>query len=158
MTIKRSEPSIAIPSTAQQNILLVRKLFEEAYNRYNLAILDQIMANNVKLHDPASPKHNEGLEAIKELETTYTKAFPNKKIKIDDIRAIENIVIVRWTCVGIHTGALQGIEPANKAFTINGISIYQITNGKITEIWQNWDRLGLLEQIGEIAPALALHY
>lgn len=142
---------------SQKNIELTRRLFDEVYSKGNLSACDNLLAPNIKLHDPARPHQREGLAAFKELEKTYTQAFPNKKAKIDEIWAAEDKVIARWTCQGVHKGELEGIAPTNQEFKITGISIYRYNNGKITEIWQNWDRLGLLEQIGEIQPAHALH-
>jgi steroid delta-isomerase-like uncharacterized protein len=109
------------------------------------------------MHDPATPNAKEGLQAFKSSESNYEKAFPNKKIKIDDIFATEDKVVVRWTCTGTHKGNLQGLSPTNKDVKFTGISIYTISNGKITEVNQQWDRLALLEQIGEVTPAHALH-
>ncbi len=140
-----------------QNINQTKKLFEEIYNKGNLTMLDGLVANNVRLNDPATRQQKEGLKALKDTEASYIRAFPNKKVKIEDIMSSEDKVIVRWTCQGVHKGELQGISPTNKEFKISGISIYRFANGKVTEIWQSWDRLGLLEQIGEIQPALALH-
>lgn len=141
----------------QQNIKITRKLYDEVFTKGQVNVLDEVLAPNVKLHDPAQPHFKDSIASFKQVETTYTKAFPNKKVKIEDIFAVDDKVVVRWTCQGVHRGELQGIAPTNKNFTITGISIYRFTGGKISEAWQSWDRLGLLEQIGEVQPALALH-
>lgn len=140
----------------QQNLGLIRRFFDEVCNKGNIAALDELAAGNVHLNDPAAHR-KEGLHAYKELETLYCKAFPNKKVTIDDLISSEDKVIVRWTCKGVHAGDLQDIPATNRSFQISGISIYRITNNKIAEVWQTWDRLGLLEQIGEVQPAHALH-
>ena len=127
----------------------IRRLFEEGFSKGNLSIMDEVCANNVRLHDAAQPNLKEGLTTLKEVESNYNKAFPNKKVKIDELITADNKIIVRWTCQGVHKGNFEGISPTNKPFTITGISIYGFTNGKINEIWQTWDRLGLFEQIGE---------
>lgn len=142
----------------QQYVTFVRRLYDEVYSKGNLQVLDEIMSENVKLHDPAAPQHKDGLRSIKELENSYKKAFPNKKVKLDDIFGLEDKVVVRWTCHGTQKGDLQGIAATNKDFTISGISIYKFSNGKIAEMWQFWDRLGLLEQIGEVERSACLHY
>lgn len=143
-------------NTPQQNLSLIRRLFDEVYNKGNIAALDSLAANNIRINDPAAHR-KEGLHAYKEMETLYCKAFPNKKVTLDDLISSEDKVTVRWTCKGSHTGDLQEIAATNRSFQISGISIYRITNNKISEIWQSWDRLGLLEQLGEIQPAHALH-
>jgi steroid delta-isomerase-like uncharacterized protein len=143
--------------TAQQNISLVRKLFDEIYTKNNITLADQIFSENVKLNDPAAPNFKKGLMGLKEREAMYKTAFPDKKLTIDDIVGTEDSVCVRWTFQGTHKGDLQGIPATGKSIKIVGISLYRISNGKISEINQVWDRLSLLEQIGEIEPALALH-
>ncbi len=141
---------------SEQNITMTRRLFDEVYNKYNVSALDELVLPSVKLHDSAHTRNNSGISCLKEIETCYIKAFPNKKLKIDDIFAVEDRVVVRWTCNGVQKGPLHDIAPSNKPFTISGISIYKFANGKIAEIYQNWDRLALLEQIGEVQPAMAL--
>ena len=134
-----------------QNINLVRKLYD-LYNKSDLNRLnafDEILAPNLQLHDPAV-SNKSGPQALKQAETMYIKAFPNKINKIDNIFAADDLVVVRWTVAGTNKGEFQGNAPTNKEFKISGISIYRITSGKISEIWQIWDRYGLLEQLGEI--------
>jgi predicted SnoaL-like aldol condensation-catalyzing enzyme len=33
---------------------------------------------------------------------------------------------------------------------VTGIDIFRIAGGKLVELWQNWDQLGQLQQIGAI--------
>lgn len=141
----------------QHNITQIKKLFDEGFSKGNFAIYDEVMATNVKYIDPAMPTHRDGLQAVKEAERIYQRAFPNKKVKIDDIFAAEDRVVVMWTCHATQKGDLQGIPATNRDIKVSGISIYRFANGKITEIRQIYDRLALLEQIGEIQPAVALH-
>jgi steroid delta-isomerase-like uncharacterized protein len=140
-----------------QFITLVKRLFDEVFSKGNLKVADEIVAENVKVNDPASSHFRGGLSEFKQIEAKYDKAFPHKTCKIDDIFAIDDKVVVRWTAQGTHKGDFQGVSPTNSNFKISGISIYRFSNGKIVEIYQEWDRLGLLEQIGEVQPVAALH-
>jgi len=144
--------------TNQQNTTLVKKYFEEVLSKGNLTALDQLVSNDVKLVDAAQAHFKGGLAGLKHVQAEYIRAFPNKSIKIDEIMSTDdNKVVARWTCSGTHKGELHEIGATGKGFKISGISIYHLSNGKITEIYQTWDRLGLLEQIGVIEPAEALH-
>ena len=140
-----------------QNIALTKRLFEEVFNKGNLNALNEILANNVVVYDTALHNGKGGLREFKEAQVNYHHAFPNMKIKIDDIFGTEDKVFVRWTGTGTHKADLQGIAPTNENVKVTGISINQYKNNKITEIHTQWDRLGLLEQIGQIEPAEALH-
>lgn len=141
----------------QQNISMVRALFDEVYTKGNISICDQILANEVRVNDPAAPNFRGGIDAFKEREAVYRLAFPNKVTRIDDIFATEDRVVVRWTAQATHTGPLQDILPTEKNVKVSGISVFNLVNGKIQEIFQSWDRLGLLEQLGAILPLVALH-
>ncbi len=143
-------------TNTQPMINLVKKLFTEVFTKGNISVSDELVDTNVKLHDPAT-RNGHGLASFKDTENTYKRAFPTKKLTIEDIFAAGDKVIVRWTCQATQSGPLQDISASNKKINISGISVYRISNNKIVEIWQSWDRLGLLEQIGEIQPALALH-
>jgi predicted ester cyclase len=45
------------------------------------------------------------------------------------------------------TGDGLDVTPAGKAVHVTGISILRVANGRLVEGWQNWDMLGLMEQI-----------
>ena len=142
---------------AQENLALVKRLYSEFLSGNDLDSADQFYASNFKLLDPAVPSCT-NLNAVKQLEKTYNIAFPNKTLKIDDIWAMEgDRVLVRWTCQATQKGVLQDIPASNKNVKFSGLSLYRISNDKITEIVQFWDRLGLLEQIGAIQTLQALH-
>jgi len=40
-----------------------------------------------------------------------------------------------------------GVAPSGKAINVTGVSIMRIANGMLVEARQNWDMLGLMEQI-----------
>lgn len=142
----------------QNNINCVKSLVNEIYSKSgNLDKADQWIANDVLLNDPATPQYKKGLKAFKELEGTYERAFPNKKTKIDEIFAADDKVVLRWTTVGKHTGSLRQLPASNKDFKVCGISIFKCIDGKVTEICQTWDTLGLYEQLGEVRHAHATH-
>lgn len=139
-------------------IKAVRRLYEEVYTKGNLKVCDELFSPHLKLNDTANPKNKPGIAAFKECEHVYIKAFPTKKAKIEDIFASDNKVVVRWSCQGKQDGELKDFPASHRTFQITGISIYEFRDEKISEIWQSWDRLGLLEQLNAIqSPAHALH-
>jgi ketosteroid isomerase-like protein len=63
--------------------------------------------------------------------------------------------VTRWTITGTHEGELTGIPPTGRRISITGISIARIANGKIIESWNNWDALGLMQQLGVVSTETA---
>lgn len=134
----------------QKNIRLVQRLFEEQANQKDVSLYDQLFSKNVQLYGPASGQIVKGLSALKRVDREYYRAYPDAKFKIEKLFGHDDEVIVRWTCKGIYKKGYRAIAPKKENFCIWGLSIYRITRGKIQEIRQFWDRLGILEQIGEI--------
>jgi predicted ester cyclase len=59
--------------------------------------------------------------------------------------------VERWTINGSFTGASFFGAPSNgKKFSVSGISMYRIANGRIVEHWGEMDTLGLMQQLGMI--------
>ncbi|HSX26786.1 MAG TPA: ester cyclase [Chlamydiales bacterium] len=134
----------------KKNVELVRCLFEEQASRDDISLYDQLISEEVELYGPASGQVVKGLTALKKIDRGYHRAYPGAKFKIEEIFAHGDQVIVRWTCKGRHKEGHKGITPKKKEFAIWGLSIYRIAKGKIQVIRQFWDRLGILEQIGEV--------
>ena len=75
--------------------------------------------------------------------------MPDWFVAIDDLVAEGNKVSRRWTLRGTHNGDLMGIAPTGKPVTMRATALYVFNDeGKVTEIWWNYDALGLMQQIG----------
>jgi predicted ester cyclase len=62
--------------------------------------------------------------------------------------AEDEVVAARWTASGTHLGAWGAIEPTGRSATFSGVNIFRFENGKVAEIWNHRDDLGLMEQVG----------
>jgi predicted ester cyclase len=82
----------------------------------------------------------------------YRGAFPDGHTTVEDSIAEGDKVAYRWTFRGTHRGELMGILPTERQVTITGITVDRISGGKIEEEWNNFDQLGMLQQLG-VAPA-----
>jgi len=138
---------------SEQNKAIVRRLFEELWNKGNLSVAEELYAPNYTHHDPSTPDFGRGPESERKRATLYRTAFPDLKLTIEDIIAEGETVMARWSCRGTHKGDLSGIAPTGKQFTISGVTIARLTNGKLAEGYVNWDALGLMQQLG-VAPEL----
>ena len=55
-----------------------------------------------------------------------------------------------------HTGDHLGMPATGKQVRITGITIARIRDGQVIEGWDNWDQLGMLQQIGAYQQPEAL--
>ncbi len=139
---------------SEGNKFVIRRSFEELWNKGNLSLADELFTPNYEHHDPSSPDFGRGPESEKKRAALYRTAFPDLQLTIEDIIAEGQTVMARWSCRGTHKGDLSGIAPTGKQVTISGVTVARFTNGKMLEGWVNWDALGLMQQLG-IVPELA---
>ena len=139
---------------SEVNKTIVRRLFEEVWNKGNLSVADELFTPNCEHHDASSPDFGRGPESEKKRATLYRTAFPDLRLTIEYIIAEGETVIARWSCRGTHKGDLSGIAPTGKQVTISGVSIARFSGSKMAEGWINWDALGLMQQLG-VVPELA---
>src|SRR5258705_6935411 len=62
-----------------------------------------------------------------------------------------DFVVGRWTATGNHTGPWGAMEPTGRPIAFSGVNIFRFEGGKVAEIWNHRDDLGLMTQIGGAA-------
>ena len=124
--------------SAQENEALVRRYFEEAWVKGNLAAVEDFMVPNYIEHQ-VPDVHLASRDSLKQLLATYYKAFPDMTSVLHDIFAQGDRVAFRWSVSGTHLGDWVGIPPTGNHITASGITIYRITGGKAVEGWTSID-------------------
>lgn len=115
--------------------------------------LDEVCGPNWTDHDPAFPfKDIRGPDAAKAALKLYEDAFPDLDVIIEDAFAADDKVCTRWIFEGTQTGDLPGIPATGKRFSVKGITVDRIEDGKLAESWSSWDGLGMFQQIGVAPP------
>ncbi len=134
---------------AAENSALVRRFIEEIFNQGNLEVAEEILAPDYQHHDPTTGQFGSGIEGFKQMISLYRQAF-DLQIVLEDQVAAEDKVVDRWTGHGTHQGEFMGMAPTGRKITATGISIHRIADGKIAETWNNYDALGIFQQLGII--------
>jgi len=110
--------------------------------------LAEVYAEDIVLHEPDEDVR--GVEGLKQFVTMIRSAIPDLRITLEEDIAEGDKVVSRWRAQGTHQGELMGIAPTSNQVMITGITIHRIEDGKIVEEWENWDALGLMQQIGAV--------
>ena len=110
--------------------------------------LAEVYAEDIVLHEPDEDVR--GVEGLKQFVSMIRSAIPDLHITLEDDIAEGDKVVSRWSAQGTHQGELMGIAPTGNQVMITGITIHRIKEGKIVEEWENWDALGLMQQIGAV--------
>ena len=132
----------------EANKTILRRYKVEILNSRDIDALDEVVAPGYLDHT-AFPGQAPGLEGLKQRVATLFRAF-DPHWTIDDIIAERDIVVLRWNHTGTHIGEFLGIPPTGKAFTMRGIDIYRVKDGKMAEHWNVVDMFGFYQQVGLI--------
>ncbi len=135
---------------SEENKILSRRVVEEVLVAGNLDVVDEILSKDYVHHDPAMPEEGHGREHFKEFASMYRSAFPDVHMQIEDQIAEGDRVETRWVASGTHEGDLMGINPTGNRVTVAGMTIDRIADGQIAETWDNYDALGMMQQVGAI--------
>jgi steroid delta-isomerase-like uncharacterized protein len=128
--------------------LLVRRYYD-ALNRRDAGALDGLLA-------PALVHHSvpgRGRQAFKAMLTGFHEGFPDLAHTLEDIVADGDRVAVRTTSTGTHRGTFLGHAPTGRAFRAAALSVYHVEDGAIHEVWEVFDTLDMLRQLGLYTPA-----
>ncbi len=130
----------------EENKKLVLRWIEEAWEKKNLDIVDELHAPDYVGHIVGTPGPIRGREAFKELLATYYAAFDLHRT--NEFLVAEGDKVVACDTYRVkHTGEFAGIPPTGKELTVAGIDIYRIVDGKIVEQWYEMDLTGMLQQL-----------
>ena len=124
-------------------------LISEVGNKGNLNVVEEILDTDYVSHNPAGANIT-GPQEYKQFISDLRTAFPDLRFIINDRFTKEDKVVVRWTVHGTHKGEFMGIPPSSKEVKVTGIVIHRFAGDKIQETWEEYDSLGLMQQIGAI--------
>ena len=139
---------------SEANKALVRRGIEEAVNKGNFSVVDEIVSTDYVYREPTVGEKR-GRAGFRELITMYRNAFPDVTLTIDEQIAEGDKVVTRWNATGTHRGELFGTAPTGKQVRIQGIIVSRIANGKIVEETEVYDALGMLRQLGAVPAAVS---
>jgi len=75
-------------------------------------------------------------------------AFPDAHITIDDIFGQGDQVVVRVVVSGTQEGPILGIPASGRHVQWDGVDIYRLSDGKISNIWAGDDWTAILNDAG----------
>ena len=143
---------------SEANKELVRRHFEEIFNRKNFAVCDEVMAEEYSEHAPApfsesAPGRVNGPQAMRQTAEWLLAQFPDLHMTIEAMIAEGDTVAVRILSEGTNLGALNGVvPPTGKRFSARQSHWYRVQDGKLVEHWATREDLPAMLQLGIIQP------
>jgi predicted ester cyclase len=124
---------------------LGRRWFELVWNQGRREAIAEMLAPDAVVHDGNSDAS--GPEGFYPFYDRLRAALSEIRVEVHGTVAEGDMLCVRWSCTGKHTGDGLAIDPTGVTVHVTGITILRIADGRLVEGWQNWDMLGMLEQI-----------
>lgn len=120
--------------------------------KVDLAVLEELMAPEYVFHDTDGTNYR-GLDGARQMIQMLWTSLPDMQMTVDDMIAEGDEVMLRYTARGTHLGEMAGIPPTGKHIDVSGINVARFKEGKQVEVWDRYDELGVLRQIG-MAPVV----
>ena len=132
-------------STEENKALYLR--YQDALRAKNPDNLKAVLTPDFVGHDlpPGLPPGPESLILFRKM---ANEVFPDQKIVVEDLIAVDDRVVARLTMTQTHQAEFMGIPATGKPVAIELIEIDRIENGKIAERWAKLDWLNVLRQLG----------
>lgn len=133
---------------SEKNETVIRRFYEDVFSvgRMNTAAIDQYLAGNFVGHD--LPPGLNGREGYKKFVGMFAASFSDTTpIEAHQIISNEDKIVVRWSSTGRQSGEFMGCPATGRRITVKGIDIFRLAEGKIVDLWQEIDQLGILQQI-----------
>ena len=125
--------------------------FEEVWNRGRRQVIDELLSPDCVIHDGETSI--KGPEEFKKYFDLMRSAFSEIKVTPEEAISEGAMVCLRWSVKMRHTGDGLGMPATSRILQTTGISIVRFTDGRFAEAWQNWDMLGVMQQIQQAEPA-----
>jgi predicted ester cyclase len=113
---------------------LIRTMINEVFNAGRIDRLPEFFAAGMQAEAA-------GLHQL------LTAAFPDLRVRIDDLIAEDDKVAARLLFSGTHQGPFRDFAPTGRPVSFGAIRIYQLAGGKVTGSWAYQDSLGLVQQL-----------
>ena len=131
----------------------VVRQFGEAVNNYDYGALDEIMAADFVRHSQAtSDVKVRSLEEFKQFVKASSESIPDMKGHIELMVAEGDFVAIYATFTGTQSGPMGPFPATDKTMKSKTMAIFRLENGKIAELWIEWDNLAILSQLDHFPP------
>lgn len=132
----------------------VARRMVDAVNARDMDALDALVTADIVRHSAATPGVTvESLEQFKDFLRQDFATVPDSRVEIELVVGQGDYVALRAWYRGTQEGPMGPFPPSHRRFEIPFLSILRFEDGKIAEMWIEWDNLNALTQLGHFPPA-----
>lgn len=132
--------------TAARNAELMRRYYDEVFNRRNLAFMRAHLHPEVVGHGPGADDEVRGADQVAAFSAYVYEVYDDYRLTVESVTAAQDRVVVRGRVEAVH-------KPTGRPVRFFGITEYRIEDGLIREYWRAYDRHDLYDrQLGGWRP------
>jgi steroid delta-isomerase-like uncharacterized protein len=137
---------------SDENKALIRRWFEEVWNKGREEAIDEMFAEDGIAHGLAdeSGEPLRGATGYKPFFRKFRSAFPDIEVVVEDTVTEGDKVAARCMVRGKHQSDSLGFAATHRPMEITGITIVRVRDGKIVEAWNNFDFMSMFKQLGAL--------
>jgi predicted ester cyclase len=132
---------------------VVRRLIDEGFTQGRLQVCDEVISDEMIEHQDYGPNHAAGPAGVRAVITSLRRAFAEFTLTIEDLVVAGDTVWTRNVATGTNDGPYMGHPPTGRPIRVYVFDVLRIVDGRVVEHWGVPDRLGVLLQLGKVAPA-----
>lgn len=136
--------------TLEMNKELFRQ-YVEAYNAKDIDRLDQLMTADFARHSQAATEVS-SLEEFKADLRQGAEAFPDAHMEFHTVLAEGDKVAAYGTWTGTQEAAWGPLPGTGESAELKFFYLFRVEDGKLAEMWTEWDNVGFLTQLGHFPP------
>lgn len=125
---------------------IVKKYYEELWNKQNMDYIDLILDDNIKFHGSLNIE-TLGKKPFKEYMKIVLGGIPNLYHGIEIMIEENETIAVKAIYNGTHSGKLLEFPATNNRIKYNGASFFKFKGDKISDIWVLGDLTTLKRQL-----------
>ena len=119
----------------------------DALQRHDLTAVNALYAESCTVESPLGGRTT-GRDAVRRVYEGFYSAFPDAEFSDAEPIIDGDRVAVLTTVKGTHMGALLGLPPSGKPFSLPIVYLLTLRDGLITDELRVYDFTGLLVQLG----------
>jgi steroid delta-isomerase-like uncharacterized protein len=133
------------------NTTLLRNFFDRIWNTGDVTDVPQFIAPAYTIHsDPGDRWDGQTLTVDQFCERMVTSRapFPDLTFSVHIMIDGGDCVVANWVMSGTHQAPLGDFPATGRTINIHGMTIYYVSDGRLTGHRQVVDRLAVLQQLG----------
>lgn len=109
-------------------------------------VLERVYSRDFVFHMQV-PGRPQGFAGLRDRALLINSALYDVSIAVKVVVDEGDTVVTRWRGGAVHKGDLLGLPGSGRRIAVNGITIFRLHDGVITEEWTEFDALALLSQL-----------